>query len=32
MFPHDPMTLAIMLGNLAVLVLLFVLIRGRRTH
>jgi hypothetical protein len=32
MIPHDPMTWAIMLGNLALLVVLYRLIRGRRTH
>lgn len=32
MLPHDPMTWAIMLGNLALLCVLFVLVRGRRTN
>jgi hypothetical protein len=31
MLPHDPMTWLIMLGNAALLVVLYRLIRGRRT-
>jgi hypothetical protein len=31
MLPHDPMTWLIMLGNVALLIVLYRLIRGRRT-
>jgi hypothetical protein len=32
MFPHDALTWGIMLCNLALLAVLYVLIRGRRTN